>query len=101
MNIDSDSSRFGSHSLQVLGDADREAVGLHVQRKGNLVRPGAHEAVVVLAIIIVQPLVSERTSPLIPAFLLYNYRVSPAFQRQWREKCDDNRRAVNMSAEKL
>jgi hypothetical protein len=71
MNIDSDSSRFGHHSLQVLGDADREAVGLYVQRKGNLVLPGAHEAIVPLAMRIVQPLVSVRTSPIIPAFCCY------------------------------
>jgi hypothetical protein len=39
----------------VLRDATREAIRLHVQRKGDLVCPGAHEVVAILAIIEVQP----------------------------------------------
>jgi hypothetical protein len=39
------------HSLQLRAEAARETVGLHVQRKGNIVLPDAHKVVAGLVII--------------------------------------------------
>jgi hypothetical protein len=52
-------------------------------RRGELLRPGVHEVVAVLASIAVQPLASERTSPSSRPFWLSSYRASLALQTQF------------------
>jgi hypothetical protein len=81
------------------GEAARQAVGLHIQRRGGLVRHGVHKVVAVLAIIAIQPLASEGTCPSSRPFSLSSDRVSTAFPSQIINP--DKRRALEYDLERF
>jgi hypothetical protein len=51
MNPWHDGNQFGSALIQMGSEAAREAGDLHLQQKGELLRPDAHQVVALLAVV--------------------------------------------------